>query len=426
MKSTADKAAIVSLLRDLEAERARLGKGEADSTALAALLERAGEALTTLVAERQSLRESSQALLAEERRDLEARVEERTAELENARQRLELTVNQLPVAVIVVEAEHLTLNRQAEDLMTAVGLDPKSSTAYRELELLKPDGTPYTESDHPLVRAVERGVNVTAEQVEVRFRDGSSRQFEISAAPLRERGGGAVLVAIDVTDRERRERAEREFVSNAAHQLRNPLAAIMSSIEVLQTGAKDDPDARDRFLGHIERESARLTRLARTLLILARAQSTVEESRREIVQIEALLAEVAQRIRPRDGLTIEIRCAPGAAAVANAELLEEALVCLADNAVRHAGGDKVRLAARSENGSLMLEVLDEGRGIPREVQERMFERFHAAGGRNGFGLGLSIAAQAAHATGGQLEIESEVGRGTTARITLPAARMLTP
>ena len=110
----------------------------------------------------------------------------------------------------------------------------------------------------------------------------------------------------------------------------------------------------------------------------------------------------------------------------NAELLGEALLCLADNAVRHAGSARVRLETRSDNGMLSVGVIDEGKGIPPEVQERMLTRFFHGGTGQGFGLGLAIAEEAARAAGGHLKIDSEPGRGTTATITLGAARMLNP
>ncbi len=81
-----------------------------------------------------------------------------------------------------------------------------------------------------------------------------------------------LIVLDDLTEQERRELAEREFVTNAAHELRTPLTTIIGAVEVLQAGAKDDADERDRFLAHIEREAARLARLARALLA-ARARA---------------------------------------------------------------------------------------------------------------------------------------------------------
>jgi signal transduction histidine kinase len=122
---------------------------------------------------------------------------------------------------------------------------------------------------------------------------------------------------------------------------------------------------------------------------------------------------------------IEVKCPPGAAAVTNSELLGEALLCLADNAVRHAGSERILLGSRSDDGILSVEVIDDGRGIEPEIRDRALVRFFHGGTAKGFGLGLAIAAEAARAAGGRLEIDSEPGRGTAARITLRAARMLT-
>jgi Signal transduction histidine kinase len=108
-----------------------------------------------------------------------------------------------------------------------------------------------------------------------------------------------LIVLDDLTEQGRRELAEREFVANAAHELRTPLTTIIGAVEVLQAGAKDDPLERDRFLAHIERESARLARLARALLTLARAHAGQERPRSEPIALRPLLQEVADDLRPR-------------------------------------------------------------------------------------------------------------------------------
>jgi PAS domain S-box-containing protein len=361
---------------------------------------------------------------------LEVRVEERTAELQAANEQLAVIVKQLPVAVIVVDIDGRTtlVNAEAEELIGRAGLDPASPLAYLELRFQDLLGEPVPAHQRPLRFAIAEGTETSGRRVNLELADGSVRLLELSAAPIRDASEtiiGGVAVTVDVTEREMREQAEREFVTNAAHQLRTPLAAIKSSVEVLQAGAKDDPVTRDRFLEHLEREGERATRLVRTLLVLARAQAAVEDPRHEIVDVGAILADVAHRLGSIDGVKIEVKCPHGTAAVTNSELLGEALLCLADNAVRHAGSERVLLEARPENGTLAVEVIDEGKGIPPEIRERMLARFFHGGTGKGFGLGLAIAAEAAKAAGGQLEIDSEPGRGTAARITLPPARMLT-
>src|SRR5205085_4688448 len=115
-----------------------------------------------------------------------------------------------------------------------------------------------------------------------------------------------LVVRDDLSEQERRELAEREFVSNAAHELRTPLTTIIGAVEVLQAGAKDDPAERDRFLGHIEREAERLARLARALLTLARAHAGQERPRVEAVTLAGLLLDVAEELRPRAGVALEV------------------------------------------------------------------------------------------------------------------------
>jgi PAS domain S-box-containing protein len=236
------------------------------------------------------------------------------------------------------------------------------------------------------------------------------------------RSATAGLVVSDVTTRERRDRAEREFVANAAHELRTPLAAITGAIEVLQRGAKDVPDERDRFLAHIDRESVRLTRLTASLLALARAEMGVEAPRLELVPVRRLLEQVAAETRPASGVRVDVVCAPELVAFGNETLLEQALGNLASNAAKYTRDGTITIGGVAQNERwIVLEVADTGPGIQPEEQARVTERFQRAGAQEGFGLGLAIAAQAARALGGRLELDSEPGRGTTARIVVPAA-----
>ncbi len=115
---------------------------------------------------------------------------------------------------------------------------------------------------------------------------------EVNGSPIHDVDGtqfGGAFLFRDVTVRERRARAERDFVTNAAHELQTPIAAITSAIEVLQHGAKERRAERERFLEHIEHATDRLTRLTQALLILARAQMGDERPRTEIVALEPLL-----------------------------------------------------------------------------------------------------------------------------------------
>jgi signal transduction histidine kinase/HAMP domain-containing protein len=251
----------------------------------------------------------------------------------------------------------------------------------------------------------------------------------------------AVIVITDVSERERRERAQREFVANAAHELRTPLAVIAGAVEMLQSGAKDEPEELDRFLEHIATESSRLGRLARALLLLARAESRAETIRLEPLPLLPLLEQAAGAVAARPGVAVEVDCPPDLAVEAHAELAEQIVSNLAANAARVTEQGKIVLRGRAlpagtrrrlhggeqsaqapalpalERESVAIEVEDTGPGIDADRREAVFERFYG----EGFGLGLAIVRQAVRVLGGRVELDSEPGEGTVVRVVLPRA-----
>ena len=233
----------------------------------------------------------------------------------------------------------------------------------------------------------------------------------------------AIIVVSDESQRERSERAQREFATNAAHELRTPLSSIVSAVEMLQTGAKDEPGARDRFLAIIENESARLTRLTRALLVLARAEAGEEAPQFSAVPLRPTLDQVADGLTDRPGVTVSVDCPPLLTVYGDAHLVEQALASIAANAIQHTRNGSVSLRARDNGrGLAVIEVIDTGPGIAKHDQRRIFDRFYRGDANDpstGFGLGLSIARGAVRHLGGQIELESNEGDGTTVRITLP-------
>jgi two-component system sensor histidine kinase VicK len=251
----------------------------------------------------------------------------------------------------------------------------------------------------------------------------AERTLLISGIPPGEGGDSAIIVVFDESQREQNERAQREFATNAAHELRTPLTSIVTAVEMLQTGAKDNPATRDEFLDVIEREADRLTRLTRALLVLARAELRDERPRIATVAVAPVLEQVAASLPPHDGIDVTVDCVSTIAIRGDADLLEQALSSVAVNAVQHTAIGSVTLGARAHNGSITIEVTDTGSGIPASEQARLFERFYRAGDRaGGFGLGLSIAREAVVALGGEITLDSKPAMGTVVRITLPMSR----
>ena len=356
--------------------------------------------------------------------ELAARVAERTEALERQQALLAAVVEQNPLGLAIVdESEQVVLANSKARQMLGVAGTPSRVRGYRL------DGSPYVDGDWPVVRSLRAGEVVFGERARIVGPDRDAI-VEINSGPIRD-GAGRIVAAVsvfrDVTAAEQREQAEREFVSNAAHELRTPLAAIVGAVEVLQAGAKEHPAERDRFLAHVERQCRRLERLTTALLTLARVQTQAEPPRFEIVELCPLLQEVAESLHPAPRVSVEVQCGKEVAVFANRALLEEAVLNLAVNAAKYTLRGTITLAATgSEPGFVAVEVRDTGRGMRAGTRKRAEERFYrgADGASDGFGLGLAIVAAAAEAMGSRLEIESAARKGTTVRLRLRAAHVL--
>ena len=239
-------------------------------------------------------------------------------------------------------------------------------------------------------------------------------------------GRFVLLVFRDVSARGRL--TERDFVTNAAHQLRSPVAAISGVVEVLQSGAKDVPEERDRFLAHLERECARLSRATRALLTLARAQDGSQPAHLEVIELCPLLQTIARGLTTRPEVAVEVECPADLILLADPDLVAEALANIAGNAAAHTRVGRISLIGRrAGDDTVVVEITDTGSGMPPDVRDRATERFFRREGEHeeGFGLGLAIAAEALAATGAAFELESTPGSGTTARMTFRAGRLVT-
>jgi len=214
-----------------------------------------------------------------------------------------------------------------------------------------------------------------------------------------------------------------DFVKNAAHELRTPVSAISSAIEVLQDGAKDDPADRDRFLKHIEQATGRLERLLDALLILARAQAGEEEPAVSIVPLEPILDQVFEGVEPHVGVELQTEIPDGLAVSTNPRLLEQLLANLVANAAKHTDSGSIRFVVASVDGTVAIEVRDTGHGLePEDVELTQREKARSEAPEvQGLGIGLTIVREAVRALGGLVEIGPRTGGGTTARVVLPAA-----
>jgi signal transduction histidine kinase len=286
-------------------------------------------------------------------------------------------------------------------------------------KLLTPSGEPPSLMRAQLRRAADVGF---AAHPALRIGD---RAYAMTARSLpKERA--VLVVARDRTDEMRRELAEADFISNAAHELRNPLAGISSAIEVLQEGAKDDPEALEHFLGRLAEDAERMSRLTRSLLTLARVES-LGVGEIEEVDVAAAIRDTVEAVEAPPHIELSTDVEPDLIAKGDPTLLRQVMVGLLTNAFKHTplpGRVTVR-GRRDGEREVVLEVIDTGPGIPEVEIERVFERFYRrdeSRKQEGFGLGLAIARRMVSVMGGEIGARSVEGEGSTFWVRLPLAQ----
>jgi two-component system, OmpR family, phosphate regulon sensor histidine kinase PhoR len=256
------------------------------------------------------------------------------------------------------------------------------------------------------------------------------RTLALRAFPLADRGptGRIVVTVTDITQRRRLEVLRRDFVANASHELKTPVAAVRVLAETLLTALPDDPEAGHRFAERIGREAERLDVLVRDLLDLSRVERGALDV--EPVDLVGLVKEVVGGYADlaeerRVALSTELR--PGISVRGDRAQLGLLLSNLVDNALRYTPGKgTVCVRLDSSESRAVLQVSDTGEGIPAAELPRVFERFYRvdkarARQTGGTGLGLAIVRHVAEAHGGTVRVDSELARGSTFTVTLPIA-----
>lgn len=243
-------------------------------------------------------------------------------------------------------------------------------------------------------------------------------------------GDGAVLLVVrDVTEARRLDAIRRDFVANASHELKTPAASIQAAAETIRSAALDDPGVIPRFAAQLEREAGRLARIVSDLLDLSRLESGSDLG--DVVALDAILRDEAERFQQpaaEAGVDLAVHAGPVPHLRGSARDLALLVRNLVDNAIRYTRpGGRVEVALGTDDGDVILTVLDTGLGIPNRDLPRIFERFYRvdrARSREtgGTGLGLSIVRHVVENHGGRISVDSELGRGTRFEVRLPAGR----
>jgi signal transduction histidine kinase len=222
---------------------------------------------------------------------------------------------------------------------------------------------------------------------------------------------------------------ERQFVADASHEMRTPLAVVKAELEAALRAEGSGVSVRESLVAALE-ETDHLAQLAEDLLLLARAADGRLPVRTEDVQVRELLERTQQRFADRareQGREITVEAPPDIRAEVDPLRSRQALGNLVDNALRYGAGD-IRLTASRQNGLLQIAVSDAGEGFPPDLAPHAFERFARGDGartRSGTGIGLSIVRAIAEAHGGTAEIVDVPSSGATVRLRVPIATDVT-
>jgi len=264
------------------------------------------------------------------------------------------------------------------------------------------------------------------------------RRLSVSASVLDDLGGDrhALLLIHDDTAMWRAEQMRADFIANVSHELRTPIASVIGYIETLQGPARNDPAAHEQFLGIMNDQAQRMSRLIDDLLSLSRIETDEHMHPSASVSVKAVVTKAVNVVTPlleREGVTLVQQLDDEIAQLSipgNEDELVQMLQNLLDNAVKYgADAGRINLTANVDHdaGTVALGVQDFGAGIPPEHVPRLTERFYRVStkvsrARGGTGLGLAIVKHIVNRHKARLEITSEEGKGSHFCVYLPLHR----
>jgi signal transduction histidine kinase len=251
--------------------------------------------------------------------------------------------------------------------------------------------------------------------------EAGDRIIEIRAAPLED---GALAILRDVTEERRVQRAKADFIANASHELKTPIAALSGYLEMLED--EEDEEYRAKFLDEMRGQTERLKGLAQTLLDLSRLDANAVTFRSEEVDLEDLLHDLRREFG-FTGRPLDIKAEENVPPVeADPNQLHRTLTILVDNAIKYSEeGSPISLELSRENGHAVVGVTDRGCGIPPGEIPHIFDRFYRAEGSSradGTGLGLALAKEITDHMGGEIRVDSRPEVGSNFSLLLPLSR----
>lgn len=414
-------------LDQLADESTNLPTDSVDNKKFAALLSRVRERMCEL------------AQVAAQNEHLRAGVEVRSRRTAEERDKLREILRQLVDPVLAVDpfGELILANPAAEKALRIETHDPQ----IRSLERLI--------SRHDIVEMLHearrrRGGTQRTSEIELEDESGRKHWYRIACRGLSESAEsdesgrpalhGAVAVLTDISSQKAIQKRNAEFVSAVSHEMKTPLASIRAYVELLADGEAEDEASREEFLGIIQSQADRLQRLIDNLLNLARIEAGVVQVQKEPRSLNELLGEAVNLLQPSADakqISLAAELSPMYLGVlADRDTLLQGAINLISNAVKYTpNGGKITVRSRLDGQEVIFEVQDTGVGLSEQDRQKVFEKFYRVKKDQqmaaGTGLGLPLVKHIVEDVhSGRVELDSELGRGSTFRVLLPALHQL--
>lgn len=262
--------------------------------------------------------------------------------------------------------------------------------------------------------------------------DGSERAFRLRTTPMRDNGKhllGAVTILEDITHLREIDQIKSEFIATASHELRTPLTSVQMGVHLLLEGALGElNDSQNEVLQACRQDCDRLDKLMRDLLDLSKIEAGESKPQLATVSARDLFTTAVKELRPQveaKGLELSVDIPVDLPWLSVDRLqIERVISNLVMNALRHTNRGEIKISAEQRDSHVAVSVCDTGSGIPNEYLPHIFDKFVQVPGAptGGAGLGLTISKSIVEAHGGQISVQSQLGRGTTFTFTLPLTR----
>lgn len=381
--------------------------------------------------------------LATTMQDMATRLRNTIDEVESSRQQVQAILDSMTEGILLVDSSLVikVANQAAKNLLLQTSDNAQSIEGLRLVQAIRSteivgacNNTLLEGKNHEVILAHHGHLFGETALLVGRSK---TRILRLFAVPVWTDGQvtGVVLTVNDMTELKRLEQIRKDFVANVSHELKTPITAIAGFSQALMEGAQDNPEDRTHFISIINRQATHMQRIVEDLLLLSSLEQQNTAPTRTWTAVGQIIEETVEACRFRaeqkhSRLEVSLDNPENLEIFANGMLVVQALSNLVVNAITYSGPETtIGIGATIDETDAVFTVSDSGPGIPKDAQQRIFERFYrvdAARSRSqgGTGLGLSIVKHIVGVHGGSVTVDSELGKGSTFTIRMPRGGMV--